>query len=187
MNPFKSLAISGLITALSGCNFSDTRQDDDPGSPSPRSGDGSATPGSGTGVDAYQKLQADLFNTTCAKCHNPGRSAAGVDLTTYAVVKQNAAQALAEIEAGAMPPSGQVIDGVLLAGLKCWVGQGAPESGAAECFPGQASGTETGTSSSTGTDTGTAQDTGTCVDDSGHDDDDPCLSHRRRGGEADDQ
>ncbi len=203
MNKFAWLLTLALAGSLTHCNFSDTRQDDDPDAP-PRSGDGQAQgPGSqdpGQGPEAYAQLQAELFNTTCARCHNPGRSAGGVDLTTYAPVKLSAERALAEIEAGSMPPSGTAVAPELTQGLKCWIAQGAPESGATDCFAATASGTSTGTGTGASTSTGTGQGTGTSTgsstgastgtdhEDDHHDDDDDDGGaddhHRqRRGGE----
>lgn len=156
-----------LFASLSFCNFSDTRQnDDESGGPRPQAdatpaptpdssegttpapSDGTTTPPPPATTSAYPRLQAELFNASCARCHNPGRSAGGVDLTTFAPVvggrtssgsstikpgNPDNSEIYEQVSTGQMPPSGAVAPALVQA-LKCWIEKGAPQAGAGECF-----------------------------------------------------
>jgi hypothetical protein len=136
------LGTAGLVVAT-GCNFHEVKAGDrvDP------TGEGSGH--GGTGRPAYARLASELFGKNCVGCHGAGRSAAGVDLSSRdAIASGNAAGrrlvvsgrpddslVVSVIESGRMPPGGGTIDPVLIQGLRCWIERGAPEDGAADCFP----------------------------------------------------
>ncbi len=129
----KILQVTALAAVfVAGCNFNH-----------PKAQSGQTDSNANASPSTYSKLQSALLNAECASCHNPGRSAAGVDVTSFAKVakgKNDEGQALVVpgnkegsllytvIRDGIMPPSGPVST-ELLTLLGCWIDQGALEAG----------------------------------------------------------
>ena len=155
-------SLTAMVLVSAGCNYhipSDSAAQDgmDVDGVSGTGGSGGSGGSGGGGfalVPAFQYLGNNLFKQRCVACHNSGRSAAGIDLSSHrslmaarnrsgaaAVVAGNAAGSLVVqvIESGIMPPSGADVDPKVVAILKCWIDQGAPADGAFNCLPENAS------------------------------------------------
>ena len=92
-------------------------------------------------VSDFDKLMNVLFAPECSDCHNHGRSAGGVNLTTLETIvngqsslgplvvagNSNASAIYKVIETGEMPPSGDISNDVLTL-LQCWIDSGAEQS-----------------------------------------------------------
>lgn len=128
--------LAGILLFGTGCNFNHPKAVTAPNETS-----------SNAAPSTYNRLQNELFNASCASCHNPGRSSGGVDLTSYGVIAKGRTQAgdallvpgksseslvYTIILEGAMPPNGP-INPSLLPLLACWIDQGALQNGSDTC------------------------------------------------------
>ena len=75
---------------------------------------------------SYSKQIAPLIKASCS-CHGASNPQAGVNLSTYAGAKANAAAANDVIQGGAMPPSGQ-LSAADMALFQAWVDAGEPNN-----------------------------------------------------------
>ena len=75
---------------------------------------------------SYSKQIAPLIKASCS-CHGASNPQAGVNLSTYAGAKANAAAANDVIQGGAMPPAGQLSDADLQL-FQAWVDAGEPNN-----------------------------------------------------------
>ncbi len=143
MNAQMLILINSWIVMQS-CNVHEERHIDHAGVPT---SDASAN------ASAFAFLSQSLFFSECAGCHNTGRAAAGINLTSYRTIMSArlpsgvpllnpgdaSASALVQIlDAGRMPPR-KHIDKVLITAVRCWIDAQAPQNGAAECVPEQRS------------------------------------------------
>lgn len=123
-----ALAACAFALVLAGCNFHEPRGDAEGGA-------GDATRGGAT-AGTWAVLEAQLFGPNCDSCHNPGRSAGGVDLTSYNAVTEGIVGPdviLEMIASKAMPPSGAGVDPAMETLLGCWIDAGAPKTGVVPC------------------------------------------------------
>lgn len=78
---------------------------------------------------------ASLDFSTCTTCHSSALTGAarqdapvGIDFDTYDAAKANAAEALSELEEGAMPPAGSPAPSVeVMAAIAAWSTCGTPQ------------------------------------------------------------
>lgn len=159
----KLAVITSCLVFLGACNFNDPKAQTSP-----------EAVGLDASTSSFSRIQSELINASCASCHNPGRSAGGIDLTSYAAISKGRSATGAAllmpgdrkqsllftvIEEGIMPPS-RPVSPELLNLLGCWIDRGARETSPDACQTaglstvGQAEETETGSiSPATGSDT----------------------------------
>jgi len=68
-----------------------------------------------------------MLDANCTSCHGSAIATSGINLSTYASVKANAAQANTQIQAGNMPPGGglSAADKQM---FQSWVSAGEPDN-----------------------------------------------------------
>jgi len=137
----------GLL--ISGCGGSSSDNDYEP-TPAPAPAGNPDTPVVPVGGDTFAKLQTELFNANCIRCHNASNSHNGVILTSYQSIVQGKttggktlvvpgnspeSRVFQVLDQGIMPPTGP-ISRDLINRLACWIDQGAPETEAFSCSTG---------------------------------------------------
>ncbi len=74
----------------------------------------------------FSQVNTAIFNTSCIQCHNSAQVKGGVILETYADVKTNIKEVIADIQSGDMPLNG-ALSLEQLALFNLWIKQGYPE------------------------------------------------------------
>jgi mono/diheme cytochrome c family protein len=86
--------------------------------------DGAAGHGDVAANVSFKTQIQPMLNTNCVSCHGPTKQTSGVRVDTYANVSANLQEVTAEIETGAMPPTGSLSASDLQL-FQAWVDQGA--------------------------------------------------------------
>jgi mono/diheme cytochrome c family protein len=128
------MAMVVLLTAL-GCNFHEER-----------AGTAKRETADAENASDFTGVTTLLLNEYCVRCHNPGRAAAGIDLSSFASIDAGrtpsgrslidrgellASPLIEVIASGRMPPRQSVPESSMLL-LKCWLAAGA-SSDSSEC------------------------------------------------------
>lgn len=89
-----------------------------------------STTNCGTTTISYSGYIAPLMTVNCATsgCHNSTSKADGIDLSSYAGVKEHASHVYEAINNGSMPKGGSKLPDSTIAKVKSWVDACAPNN-----------------------------------------------------------
>lgn len=121
--PYRRFILAALLALgpLTACNFKEVKDEND-------SNSGGETPVDPGAPVSFAEIQSKILEPSCTICHSAsGGNDGGVNLETYAAVKAKIDKIKTTTVDKKTMPLGDTLPANLIALLKAWIDQGAPQ------------------------------------------------------------